>query len=189
MNNEKENISVRPLSASLDNPPAFELLVDHLVAATSDLDGIVKWTYLLPYPNLDRDGAADWLHNADPNLTFFIYVNGLPIGAVRFFSPGCTAGFDIPDGVLEREIWLLEGWRGKRIAARAFDQIRPLLTAAGYTSVLSLVHISNESSLANCRRANPELLGWAPYFERSMDPAVVTRTLEPGPFAYFITSL
>ena len=188
MNNEEENISVRPLSASLDDPAEFDVLVDHLIAATHD-PTIVQYTYLLPHPNLDRAGAAEWLRNADPNLTFFIYVDGLPIGVVRLFSPGCTAGFDIPDGVLEREIWLLEGWRGKRIAARAFDQLRPILIAGGYTSVLSLVHISNESSLANCRRANPELLGWAPYFERSMDPAVVARTLEPGPFAYFITSL
>ena len=104
-------------------------------------------------------------------------------------TPCCTAGFTIPDGVIEREIWLLEGWRGLGIAGRAFDQIRPLLTAGGHTGVLSLIHIENERSLANCRRGNPELLGWAPYFERSKDPAVVAKTLEPGPFAYFITSL
>ena len=181
-------INVRPLSASLDDPAAFELLVDHMVAATADAT-IVQYTYLLPYPNLDRDGAAEWLRNADPDLTFFVYANGVAIGVVRFAVPGCTAGFAIPDGVLEREIWMLEAWRGQGIAARAFEQIRPLLVAAGYTGVLSLIHHENSRSLANCRRANPELLGWAPYFERSMDPAVVTRTLEAGPFAYYVTRL
>lgn len=189
MSQRELEINVRPLSASLDDPAAFDVLVDHMVAATSDLDGLVPWTYLVPYPNLDRGGAAEWLRNADPDLTFFVYANGGAIGVVRFAVPGCTAGFAIPDGVLEREIWLLEEWRGQGIAARAFEQVRPILVAAGYTGVLSLIHIDNERSLANCRRGNPELLGWAPYFERSMDPAAVARTLEAGPFAYYATRL
>jgi L-amino acid N-acyltransferase YncA len=96
----------------------------------------------------ERHGRA-WVLMSREDL-----VGWFEVGPVR-----SACGFDLPAGTVEREVWLLDHARGRRLVHQAMEILREPLRTAGATHVVGVAWESNVSSVRGMRNAGFTRLG------------------------------
>jgi hypothetical protein len=119
--------------------------VVELVVAVSADEGLTDATYLPP--RMDRAGAVAWLRGCGA-LSWVVLLDDIPCGLYQVAELTGSIGAELPAGVLEREVWLLEAWRGLGIVRQVTALLAPTLRTGG---VRGLVGVAWEGNLAAVR--------------------------------------
>jgi RimJ/RimL family protein N-acetyltransferase len=100
-------------------------------------------TYL-PH-KLSEIGTSKWLESR-PVLSWCLVLDREPIGWYELSKPKGEIDLETPPGSLEREVWLLEKYRGLRLIQRATDLIIPFAKNHGVHNLLGIVYEDNHSA-------------------------------------------
>ena len=126
-----------------------------IMAASSDLT-LCDATYLPAGLNLLD--AEDWLATRGP-MAWVLMCNGAPCGWYELGPLKGSIGLELPDGTLEREVWLLPAWRGQGVVREATALLTPPMQLAGVRHVLGVAWESNVAAIKGMKRAGFARLG------------------------------
>lgn len=131
------SLAIEPLGAAADH--AFMV---HRASADYEL---VYNTYLPPGMTLEE--AADWVH-AHTGVAFVLRCDGVAAGLLDVAAGVNGLSMPVPPGTYETETWLLEPYRGRGLAVRAWAMVEEHLRATrpGITHLAGFVWRENTAS-------------------------------------------
>ena len=141
------------------------------VAAVSEVDASTLSTFLeessrdsglcdatyLP-SSMTFEQAGRWAA-ARASSAWVLLVDGRAVGWWEFAPVKSSCGFALPGNTFEREVWLLEGFRGRRLVQEATRLLRPELLRLGVQFLLGVTWDTNVSAIRGMSRAGFVRLG------------------------------
>jgi hypothetical protein len=134
---------------------ACRAAVDLLLSASAD-PAISSATYLPP--DMAASAAVAWLESR-PELSWMLVEDGKPCGWYELDSMKGSIELTLPTPALEREVWLLDTHRGRRIVQAATSAISEQLAGSGVRYIVGIAWETNRSALRGMAAAGFSLLG------------------------------
>lgn len=134
---------------------ADDVLVGFLVTAAQDV-ALCDATYLPA--NMTPEEARRWAAGKR-GVAWVLVVDGSPVGWWEFGPVKSSCGFSLPEATFEREVWLLEEFRGRRLVREATRRLRETLLASGVRHLLGVTWESNTNAVKAMSRSGFRRLG------------------------------
>jgi hypothetical protein len=140
------------VAADVAGEPAVLAMV---VSASADVE-LCEATYLPE--GMDEFAARAWL-GACPSMSWVVWCDGVPCGFLGLDALRGSIGVAVPAATLEREVWLLQPWRGRGVIRAANELILPVAAQRGVRAILGVAWEGNRSAVRGMERAGFSTLG------------------------------
>lgn len=124
-------------------------VITMVVVASADA-ALCDATYLPP--GMDYELAAHYLTERSGS-SWVLHWNGEPCGLYELGQLHGSLGIKLPPDTFEREVWLLEPFRGRGIVHRATQQLEPALFAQGVRNIVGVAWTENRSAIRGMEAA------------------------------------
>ncbi len=120
-------------------------------------DSLLCTATYLP-PQMSDEDARSWA-SARENTAWVVVYEGRPVGWWEFGPVKCSCGFVLPEGTFEREVWLVEEFRGRRFIREATHLLAAELLAREVKYLVGIAWEDNRSAIHGMSRGGFDRLG------------------------------
>ena len=119
-------------------------------------EALCEATYLPPC--MSHEEVCRWVELYARNAWVLLY-KGRPIGWWGYDSIKCLCGFTLPEKTFEREVWLIEEFRGRRLVHEATRLLAPVLIMRDIKYLVGITWETNTSAVRGMSKAGFDRLG------------------------------